>query len=160
MENINTLVGSPITEEVGDLTLTIYPLSDYRIGEIDNWIKSRHINMAMTAAAGLAPAQANQLIDIALKQASSMTFLSAEGAKLMGTVDGIAAVLYFGQSEEDRKKHPMAAIQKQLTSSVMIRKANLLFKRLNVDPLMEVTSEKPGKPKPKARARRKKKASK
>ena len=74
------------------------PLSLDDIEDLDSWVRKRHIDLAKPHGA--------DVVAIALQQATTMTFMSGVGAKLLATVEGMAYLCWLSLS----KKHPEVSI--------------------------------------------------
>jgi len=74
--------------------VTMHPLTDADMAALDQWLRSRMIQVARESLPQSATqAERDEVIGLAMRQAMGMTWMSGEGAKMMGTPDGIAAVV-------------------------------------------------------------------
>jgi hypothetical protein len=107
------------------------PLTDKDIAELDNWLQSRVVEIAVRAIPQNAPAALREeLLTIALKHATSMSWMTGEGAKQMGTIDGVSRVLW----QSLKKEHPDIthdAVRSMMLDPRTIQYALVKFKDLN-----------------------------
>jgi hypothetical protein len=124
------------------------PLDDRDLSELDLWLQARFINMAREAAKGLPQDQREAEVTQAQITASSLTWMSGQGAKLMATVDGMARIVWQGA----KHNHPDLSYEEcraKMFDPTNVEAANDLFAKLNV-----VGGDKGGVPKkPDLRAR-------
>lgn len=71
------------------------PLTDKDIAELDNWLKARVIRMARQAIDETwSEEEKRTLYAAAVANATTLTWVSGEGAKLMNTLDGMSQVFW------------------------------------------------------------------
>ena len=137
--------------KLGKKTYRLSPLTDADIGELDNWLRARTIRMVTDSLDGQAPDIRRELMHEAIVTASSITWLSDEGLKMMGTLDGMAQLVW----QMARGNHPDATpqdVRKELGDPANLDQARAAFRLLNV-PRQE-PGKKGARRKPRRRRRR------
>lgn len=124
-----TGVGTPI--KLGDHEFTIHPLTDADISELDEWVQSRVIEIARRSLVkGLTPLEREELLRCAFRTASSMTWLSGDGARIMATVDGLTKLVH----QSIKKSHPKvthADLRMILVNPANAQMFNFMFRKVN-----------------------------
>lgn len=70
-------------------------LTDRDISELDEWIRSRFIEMARKSLASDASEEERErTLRVAMREAQSMTWVSGQGARIIGTIDGLARLMW------------------------------------------------------------------
>lgn len=118
----------PIT--IGNNTYEVSPLDDDSHMALDEWVRSKYIERNVQLLAALPQADKELALKVAYSEAATVTWLSGFGARLMGTVEGVAQLLYEGV----RKNHPDVTpkmLKKDLMRPENLAKANAAFKHLN-----------------------------
>jgi hypothetical protein len=119
------------------------PLDDKDIDELDNWLRSTTIQVAMEACKDFPESERRLVVSEAIKQARGMSFMSADGQKAMASVAGISRLAW----QSLKKTHPELTpeiIQKKLMTEQSRTDFILLWQELNVG------ETRPGSPKAKA----------
>ena len=126
-----------------DRTYDASPLSDSGRDAMDEWVREKYrermapmLNM-LTGDALLAA------MNTMMKTLPTLSFVSEEGAKFVGTVDGMARLVY----EMIRPNHPDVSydvLRGEMTSPEHIRRANSKFRELEQLDAAKATNE--GKP--------------
>ena len=118
--------------KLGDKTFEVSPLNDISREALDEWVRSQFVERVLPIINGLASEKDRQLaLDRAFDKSLSLTWMSGEGAKLMGTVKGVARMLYEGI----RPNHPEIRFEdlcSLLFNPENVRLANAAFRQLNV----------------------------
>ena len=129
----------PIT--LGDKTYQVSPLDDDSLIALDEYVRAKFVARTAPLIEALKSEKDKQLaFAVAFRQSFALTWLSGEGAKTIGTVDGMAHLLYEGV----RKNHPEVTVEelrRALFDPVNVRKANAVFTELNTD---RPAAEQPG----------------
>lgn len=118
----------PIT--IGGRTYEVSPLDDDSHLSLDEWVRAQYINRNVKLLAALPQADKELALRVAYSEAATISWMSGFGARLMGTIEGVAQLLYEGV----RKNHPDVTpqmLKKDLMSPENIAKANAAFKHLN-----------------------------
>ncbi len=134
----------------------VSPLTDKDIAELDAYVRHVHIQTAIDASANQTSSMIDRLVNAAVYQASSITFMSPQGAAIIKSQDGVARILWHGL----KHNHPDLTherVRQMMYDKTTIAEANRVFKELNVDPLAEVAAR--GKALAAAQSRRKKSTS-
>lgn len=126
----------PIT--IGDKTYEISPLNDESHLSLDEWVKSKYIQAVVKLNAALPQEDRAEALNVAYKEISTLSWMSGFGAKLMGTVEGVAQLLYEGIRINDPSIKP-AQLAKDLLNPENMALANAAFRRLNVPDLKKAT---------------------
>lgn len=114
---------------------TVYqmsPLSDKDIAELDAWVQSRVIQMARASLSKDAPqSERDETLRIAMQTASSITWLSGQGAQILATVPGWTRLVW----QAIKRNHPDVTeeeLSAQMFSAENIREVNRVFTEQNV----------------------------
>ena len=144
---------------------TVYqmsPLSDKDIAELDAWVQSRVIQMARASLLKDAPqSERDETLRIAMQTASSITWLSGQGAQILATVPGWTRLVW----QAIKRNHPDVTeeeLSAQMFSAENIREVNRVFTEQNVvkEPAKEPAKKKGPKETRKGRKRKMKKKTK
>lgn len=135
-----TGAGTPI--KLGDTTYLVSPLSDKDLIELDEFVRFVHVNAAVDSAPA---SMKDRALQIAIQQASALSFMSAEGAAIIKNHNGVSRILWHGI----RHNHPDVTheqIRALIIKHDVVAEANRVFKKLNVDPLQRLSTGKKAKP--------------
>jgi hypothetical protein len=136
--NVQRLVGAPgiLTlyldgTNTKQIELRVTPLTDRDISEMDAWVRARVVS---TAQASLSPSMSKEerqeVLTVAMQTAQAESMLSARGAEILGTIDGMARLMW----QTIRKHHPEVTVE-QLSSwmynPINVDAATVLFRQLN-----------------------------
>jgi len=89
--------------KIGDKTYEMRPLTDRDVDEINNWLRSTFIQMARNSfTPDMKAAEREETLSVAMSRARKLSFMSGEGAEVIGSIDGVSRVLWQGC----RSKHP------------------------------------------------------
>lgn len=124
------IVAAPYEFQLGDKTFRLSPLTDRDIEELDNWLRNRIIHMARVASLTLVDSERKLILESAITVASTTSWMSPEGSKIMGTLDGIAQLTLQGL----RKHHPevtFGGIRLLLIGATEIESATTAFQQVN-----------------------------
>jgi hypothetical protein len=138
---------SPII--LGGTTYDVSPLTDEAHDSLNEWVRSTLAVKHASLITALTGDDKRVAVEASLKMLSSVTFMSPEGIKLMGTQEGVARMLWEGI----RRNHSDVSfekIKKELVSPEQIRAATAKFEEQNL--------QKVGPTNPKARSLRRKKS--
>ena len=82
---------------LGGVTYRMRPLGDADISALDQWLKSRVIRIACESLPENASEADRRLtMESAISFASSVTWMSGHGAKMLATIDGMAQIVWQG----------------------------------------------------------------
>lgn len=123
---------------LGGVEYRMSPLTDRDISELDEWIQTEHIRLAR---ASLGPectqAERDETLGIAMRQARTLSWMSPEGAAIMGTVDGVARVIFQGLRENHpelvEKKVPHARVRQLLLDPRTVEYAMTVWNKINLE---------------------------
>jgi hypothetical protein len=135
-----TGAGTPI--KLGDVTYLVSPLSDKDLIELDEFVRFVHVNAAVDSAPA---SMKDRALEIAIQQASALSFMSPGGAAIIKNHNGISRILWHGI----RHNHPEVTheqIRELIIKHEVVAEANRVFKKLNVDPLQRLTAGKKAQP--------------
>lgn len=121
---------TPVTLTDGK-TYLMRPLEDVDVIELDEWVKQKVMSTALKSVAGLGQAVQDQVIAVALRTTAPMTWLSGEGARMMGTLDGVTMMLWQSLSPEERIKSDPVEFRALVMKPENAKKIVVAFKRLN-----------------------------
>lgn len=125
----SSLTRHPIT--IGDKTYDMSPLDDAAHDSLDEWVRSKYVERNVGYLEKLQDKDKALAFKVAYDQAASLSWMSPFGARLMGTVEGVARLLYEGI----RKNHPditFEQLKKEMLDPDNIAKANAAFRHLNM----------------------------
>jgi len=93
----------PAELKLGGKVFQFSPMTDEDIAYLDQWVQQRHIRIARQSLGDDATdEQRDRTERIALEQASTMSFMSGTGARIISTIDGWSQIMFCGI----RKNHP------------------------------------------------------
>lgn len=130
--------GAPIS--LGGKLYTVAPLTDKDISELDEYIRHVHVTTAVKATQGLSQEIQDRALEIAISQASELSFMSPRGASIIRSLDGVARILWQGL----KHNHPDLSyeeVRATFTDRSLVKEANRVFTKLNVEPLQEVAAK-------------------
>lgn len=135
-----TAASAPLTFADGT-TYQMSPLSDKDIAELDAWVQSRIICMARESLPKDATqSERDETLRIAMQTASSVTWMSGQGAKLLATVQGWTRLVW----QTIKRNHPDVTeeeLSAHMFSPENVREVNRVFTEQNVvkDPAKKKT---------------------
>lgn len=118
----------PIT--LGDKSYEVSPINDVAHDSLDNWIREEYLQHAAALIAKLPQADKEIALRVAYSTALTMSWLSGEGARLVGTMRGIARVLWEG-IRINHPDVPYEEILRHIQNPEIISNANKVFNALN-----------------------------
>ena len=108
------------TGEVRTIEYRMRPLSDVDMTELDEWVRSTYIaNARKSLGADCTQTEREETLSLAMTQAVGMSFLSGIGARMMGTVDGVARLVW----QSIKAEHPDVTVE--MVKGYMFDKANI-----------------------------------
>lgn len=90
------VTAAPAEIVLGDKTFRMSPLTDADMSEIDNWLRVRALRLARESVAGATAAERREVMQLALEFVPNISFTQHSGAEMMGTLDGVARLLWQG----------------------------------------------------------------
>lgn len=137
--------------------LSMAPLTDADISELDSWLRSQFIRMVRNSLEESMSDRDKELeLAGARRQAAGLMFVTGDGARAMASVDGMARVVWQGI----RKNHPeitLEKLRKLLFSPENMEAANDSWEEANLP--ASPTKKKHSKANPEKKKRAKRKAS-
>jgi hypothetical protein len=125
---------APTTVKVGGRTFRMSPMTDEDIATMDQWIRARHVRIARaTLSPDATDAQRELTESVALRQASSMTFMSGAGAALMGTPEALAMLFWCGIRHNHPEMTP-EAVRELLFNPDNLDALQAEWDRMNLEP--------------------------
>ncbi len=126
-----SITAATLDLKFGDKVLTMSPFDDKDIVELDQWLRSHVINMARQSIPDDADQEYKELLlKVAIDKATSLSWMSGEGAKLMATLEGMARLLYQGV----KHNHPdetFESVRRFINSPDALSQVNEAFTELN-----------------------------
>lgn len=118
-------------EDGKKIELRFAQLSDDDISELDQWVQAKHISTAMKAAEGMNAKDAREVKEIAMQQASTLSWMHGQGARIAATLDGWVRIVL----QCTQRYHP--DLTHESLRKLLLRPANLescvaTFERTNV----------------------------
>lgn len=142
---------------VEERTFNLTPMSDRDMTELDNWLQAEYVRLARASLPDFCtPEERQETIQMAISKAMTLTFLSGEGAKIMGTVQGMARLIWTNL----KRHHPDVSFEElksYMYDPANIKEANETWRNLNLGPRLpkgDKGGEAPGKSEPGKRKRR------
>ena len=127
------VTAAPEPLRMGGEELRCSPLTDRDMCELDKWLQHRIIQMARDSlSAGATELERADTMDAAVRQASTASWLSPSGAKLMANPDGMSRIIW----QMAHRNHP-GLTHERVREMMMadprsnIEEANRLFEKLN-----------------------------
>lgn len=109
----------------------VEPLSDVDISELDEWVRARIVKTARDSLdSTLSPAERIETLEVAMRLAQGESMLSAQGARILGTVDGMARLMW----QTIRHRHPnleLETLRGYMFDPRNVEAATVLFRELN-----------------------------
>lgn len=125
------ITAAPMEVPLGGQLYRMSPLNDVDIAELDNWLKARVIRMARESLSPDADEADRRLtVESAIAYATTLTWMSGQGAKLMATLDGMAQIIW----QSIKRHHPNvtpAEIRSKLLDPRSMEEAETAFGMLN-----------------------------
>ena len=126
------ITAAPTPLVLGGTQYLMSPLTDRDIAQLDEWIRTR---LLQTVRQSLKDQDVDdddyeREMRIAQKSALSLTWLSGEGAKILGTVDGMSRLVL----QSVGRNHPeldLESIRKMLLDPSNMNEVNDAFRRVN-----------------------------
>lgn len=108
------------------------PLSDKDISELDEWVQTLTIRRAQAALTdSMSTAERQELLQVAIREASAMTWVGGHGARMLATVDGMSRLVWQMLKKEHRDLTPDFVRQELIKNPRgNIEEANRVFARL------------------------------
>lgn len=129
--------------------LRMSPMTDQDISEMDAWIQARMIRNARASLdPNLSEKEREETMRVAMSTALTLTWMSGIGAKMIGTVDGLARLVW----QAIHRNHPdktVEDIRRLLLTKENIEEANRAFTAANPRPDGVLLKKEPIKPTPK-----------
>lgn len=111
--------------------VSIYPLTDKDIEELNEWVRYRYIRTVRNSLQeGVSDKQYEMEMRIAYQEAASLQWLSGIGAKMMASPDGMARLMY----QACHKEVDYDTLHKLLFHPENLERSVSLFERLNNQP--------------------------
>jgi hypothetical protein len=132
-----SITNAPVPIKLGDKEYLVSGLNDQSLVALDEYVKFLHMTSVSEAVATLPVHQQQAAITAAANICSSLSFMSAEGARIMRSVNGVSRILWQGIVQNDPKV-THEEIRALMFKRENIIKANKVFEELNIKPLQEV----------------------
>lgn len=127
----DTSAAGLFTEFADGTKLHLRPLTDEDMDLLTQWCQAKMINMA---EASLPSPCAQEVYDrrmaVAIREASKITWMSAQGAAMLRNIDGLVHLCWLA-ARKDKPDITEAYIKKQLTSVENARRFNADWRRVN-----------------------------
>lgn len=133
-DSVLTSARRPI--RLGDREFLASPLTDRDIAELDEWIQEHFIDLARRSLKpSTSEADRELTMRVAMREAMSLTWLSGQGARIMGTVDGLSRLLWqmiHHSHPEVRPEQLRAYLIDPKLAQANMQQVNDAFAKLNV----------------------------
>lgn len=131
MSNHATITAAPYPITLGGTTYRMKPLTDADIAELDQWLRARIIRTARESLPDDASEADRRLtMESAVAFATTVTWMSGHGAKLMATLEGMAQLVWQGCHHLQPAVTP-EEIRAKLLDPRNLEEARLAFDTLN-----------------------------
>lgn len=126
---------------IGGVTYMFAPLTDRDSDEIDNWLRGEYIRGARASLDENTPAQEREeILRIAIRDASRLSYMTGEGARMIASFRGIFRVIWQGLRREqpnlsfDEFRDRMSKLKEKDEQSLSddVDATLAVFKELNV----------------------------
>lgn len=112
-----------------ELRMTAF--SDVEIAELDEWVRNKYITIARDSIPPDATqSERDETLRIAFNGASTLTWMSGQGARMMASVDGMAQIVWMG-CRAQHKDVSVSQLRALMFNPVNIRESNRKFRELN-----------------------------
>lgn len=142
MDTRTTTAAPAILTLADGIEYRMSPLTDEDMDELTTWCQSRVINIAeRSLPPDASKERREEMLTLAIREASRITWMTGEGARMMATIDGLAELMVISI----RKNHPgvsREAIKSQLKKPGNIAKFNALWRTANNVPAKPKATEK------------------
>jgi hypothetical protein len=99
--------GAPMDVIIAGKTYRMEPLAGTDFAEIDNWIRSWTLQLALPVAQNLPTAQATMILDSAMRVATESSMATEHGQAVLKSPHGLARFIY----QAVKKNHPAVNYQ-------------------------------------------------
>jgi len=131
MNESQTATAARYPVKIGNVELLMSPMSDKDISEIDNWLRATYLANARASLNGETnQALRNETIAVASKEAMTISLFSEHGKRMLGTVDGMARLLW----QSVHRNHPTVTYEElraQLFDPSNLNAVNEAFNKAN-----------------------------
>lgn len=117
--------------KLGNKTYFATALTDASLQSLDMWIRSKYVERAIELIKKAPPEDKEIAYRVATQEASSLGWKSIFGQQLMGTVEGVAQLLYEGIKENHPEVTP-EELRAFLLDGDAVNEATNAFKTLNM----------------------------
>jgi len=132
MDQRQALSAAGVPVELGGRQLYFSPFTDKDIAELDMWVRGEYIKMVRASFDdSTTKNEREEALALAMKHAAGLTWLSGEGAKLIGTVAGMARLAY----QSVRKRHAdvtLEWLQAEMFNPENVHAVRIAFEQANV----------------------------
>lgn len=111
---------------LGDKTFYVCPLSDKDITELTNWVRGHYINSAKQA-------NDENVLRIAIEQASTLFAFTGQGAKILATVEGMSKLVQV-MARKNHTQLTESELMQLILDDTNRREVNRVFKLQNITP--------------------------
>lgn len=126
------LTGAPATVIFSNgEEIQFHPLSDRDIGELDEYLQARQIEIARKSLGPeCTPEERKETLKLAMEEARSLTVLSPMGARALATIDGMVHLTFISA----RRSHPNLSkdhLKELLLNPENLERVNEAFSKVN-----------------------------
>lgn len=87
------VTSAPFPLRLGKHELSMRPMRDVDIGELDNWVRGRYVQTVRDTLEGLSDSERRESLQIAFDRASLLTAFAAPGSAILATPEGLAKLV-------------------------------------------------------------------
>lgn len=147
---------APTPLHLGGVEYMLSPLGDDDIEELNQWLRSRVIQMAQQSLTDdMSPEVRREILSLAIDKARQLSWISGAGAAEMATLEGLSRVVWQGL----RRNHPElthAQVRKLIIDKKTVEYAMAVWRELNLQPAAKQKGRPAdGSPKARRQSRRK-----
>lgn len=136
----SALTGGSVPIRLNGTVYQVAPLNDKDVSELDSYVRFIHMETAKEAARGADQGMQQMILSAAIGQASSLSFMSPQGAAIIKSIDGVARILWHGIKHNHPEVTHDFVRQQMFVSKENLAEANRVFEELNVKPLEALAS--------------------
>ena len=131
---------SPGTLILGDRELTMSPLTDKELTQLDDWVREQYVSNALKAIPiDIAEATRQRMELHIIDKAARLSCMTGEGASLIATPRGMAKLVHVSLHSDDIT---IEELTREMYDPNNIRVVNRKFTEINTDPKQSALREK------------------
>jgi hypothetical protein len=150
---MSNVAAATIPIQLAGQEFQLSPLTDRDIQELNNWLQSQVIQAARGALTDdMAQDQRDEILGAAVREASKVSWFSADGARRMRTIEGVSRILW----QSLKRLHPSLTpdkVKDMVLDPATVTMAMAAFRKVNDVPEKKRGETPEGSPKERSRRR-------